>query len=60
VALEYEGDFHRTDATTWRRDITSRELFESVGWRVIRVTAEDLYTNPAAFVSRVRRILAAR
>lgn len=60
VALEYEGDGHRTDATTWRRDITRRELFEAADWRVIRVTSDDVFAQPATFVSRVRRILAAR
>lgn len=60
VVLEYEGDIHRTDAATWRRDIERRELFEAAGWRVIRVTAADVFQDPERFVARVRRILAAR
>lgn len=60
VVLEYEGDGHRTDARQWRRDIWRREVFESGGWRVIRVHRDDLLTEPEAFLARVCRVLAQR
>lgn len=59
VAFEYEGDIHRTDPKLWRRDIERREFLESAGWRVIRVTVNDL-NNGAVFLDRVRRIIAQR
>ena len=60
VVLEYEGDIHRTDPAVWRRDIERRELYEAAGWRVIRVTADNVFREPELFLARVRRILAAR
>ena len=60
IAFEYEGDVHRTDRATWMRDLTRRERMEAAGWRVIRVTAADVFAHPDALVARVRRILASR
>jgi hypothetical protein len=57
VVLEYEGDNHRISARTFRNDIERRELFESAGWRYIRVTADDLFLRPDVFTERVKRIL---
>ncbi len=58
IALEYEGDEHRTDRQRWMSDIRRRELMEDVGWRVIRVVQADL-DDPRALISRLRRLLAA-
>jgi hypothetical protein len=55
IVFEYEGEEHFTDIRRWRSDISRRELFEEVGWRVIRVTSDDLFVNPGAFIARVRR-----
>lgn len=60
IVLEYEGDEHRTSTRRFRGDITRREKFETAGWRVIRVTADDLFVDPAAFIARVRRIIQER
>jgi hypothetical protein len=49
VALEYDGDHHRTD----RRQYVSDRL----GWRVIKVIKED---RPAVVVERARDALAPR
>ncbi|GAA1837028.1 endonuclease domain-containing protein [Agromyces salentinus] len=57
IAIEYEGDHHR-DPARWKRDITRREKFEAAGWRVIRVTSDDVFGDPAALVARVRRVIA--
>lgn len=42
VAVEYDGDVHRTDRRTWRRDVARKQALEAVGWRVVTVTADDL------------------
>jgi len=41
IALEYEGDHHRTDRRQFRRDIRRFEALADMGWLTIRVTAED-------------------
>jgi len=53
LAIEYEGDVHR-DRAAWEGDIERRELLADAGWRTLRVTARQLFGNPAALVSRVR------
>jgi hypothetical protein len=59
VALEYEGDVHRVDRQTWQKDIRRRERVEDLGWRMIRVTADDLRT-PAELIRRVGRLVPGR
>ncbi len=53
IAIEYDGDQHRTDRTQWRDDVRRRRLLEALGWTVIVVVADDL-RDPTAFVARVR------
>lgn len=60
TVLEYEGDDHRTDQARFRSDIARRERFEDAGWRVKRVTAEDLDEHPFEFIAAVHRLLRAR
>ena len=43
VIVEYEGDHHRTDRRQWQSDIQRTRLLEALGWRVVRMTAADLY-----------------
>ncbi len=57
VAMEYEGDHHRTDARQWTIDIQRVDRLAEAGWRVIRVTRQDIYVHPAQFAVRVRRAL---
>lgn len=56
VAVEYEGDHHRTDRRQWHKDIHRQGRLEDLGWRVIRVTAADL-AAPASLVSHLSRAL---
>lgn len=56
IAVEYEGDHHRTDRAQWHKDVHRQGRLEDLGWRVIRVTASDLAT-PATLLTRVRRAL---
>lgn len=40
IALEYEGEHHRTDRRQLRRDIERYEALDDMGWITIRVMAE--------------------
>lgn len=57
VAIEYDGDVHRTDRATWRRDVARRQELESLGWRVISCTADDVLRHPDRVAAWVRRAL---
>ncbi len=39
VAVEYDGEQHRTDTGQYRGDVTRSEYIEALGWRRIRVLA---------------------
>jgi Protein of unknown function (DUF559) len=56
VAVEYDGDQHRTDRRQYVKDIRRLEMLERMGWIVVRVVAED---SPANILRRVREALAA-
>ncbi|ROS78659.1 endonuclease domain-containing protein [Cellulomonas sp. PhB143] len=57
VAIEYDGDVHRTDPATWRRDVARKQALEDLGWRVVVVTADDVLHNPHVLIQRVRKAL---
>jgi hypothetical protein len=57
VAVEYDGDHHRSDRRQYNWDVRRLEMLERLGWIVIRVLAGD---RPAEVVSRVRAALARR
>ena len=51
VAVEYEGDHHRTDRRQFNKDIARYETVTTdLGWIVVRVTAEDV---PGGILRRV-------
>jgi hypothetical protein len=54
VAVEYDGDHHRTDRVQYAKDIHRLEDLERLGWIVIRVLASDSAPHI------VRRVRAAR
>lgn len=59
VAIEYEGDGHRTDRRQWREDIRRQRELEESGWTLIRLTADDLRGHGRTrFLSRLCRVLA--
>jgi hypothetical protein len=60
IAIEYEGDGHRTDRDQWRIDIRRQRDLEDHGWLVIRVTELDLRDGGAALAARVHRALTVR
>jgi hypothetical protein len=57
VAVEYDGDQHRSDRTQYNWDIRRLETLRRLGWIVIRVVAGD---RPAGIVRRVKTALADR
>jgi very-short-patch-repair endonuclease len=50
IALEYEGDHHRTDRWQFNKDIARYEALPDLGWIAIRVTSEDV---PGGILRRV-------
>ncbi|WP_156624861.1 hypothetical protein [Mycobacterium sp. 852002-30065_SCH5024008] len=56
VAVEYDGDQHRTDRRQYVKDVRRLEMLEQMGWIIVRVVAED---RPATIVRRVKAALAA-
>jgi hypothetical protein len=51
VAVEYDGDHHRTDPIQYRKDIRRSEKVQRKGWIHIRIIAGD---RPADILDRVR------
>jgi hypothetical protein len=60
LAVEYQGDHHRTDRDTYRSDLQRREDFEDVGWRQVQASDDDLGPGSTAFVARVKRLVCER
>ncbi|MCB0934379.1 MAG: DUF559 domain-containing protein [Mycobacterium sp.] len=57
IAVEYDGDHHRTRRSQYSYDIRRSEMVQRRGWIVIRVTAED---SAEDVLRRVRDALARR
>ncbi|ORV61456.1 hypothetical protein AWC03_09640 [Mycobacterium europaeum] len=57
VAVEYDGDHHRSNRRQYARDQWRIRKLETLGWIVVRVIAED---KPQEVLSRVRGALARR
>lgn len=57
IAVEYDGDQHRTDRRQYLRDIRRSERLQQLGWIIIRVVAED---HPSDVLRRVRQAFESR
>ncbi|WP_454791606.1 hypothetical protein [Mycolicibacterium lutetiense] len=57
VAVEYDGDQHRSDRMQYVKDIRRTAELERMGWIIVRVVAED---RPPEILRRVRDALADR
>jgi hypothetical protein len=57
VAVEYDGEQHRTDRRQYTWDVRRLELLERLGWIVVRVVAGD---RPVDIVRRVKAAIARR
>ncbi|WP_059018485.1 hypothetical protein [Mycobacterium sp. M26] len=53
IAVEYDGEQHRTDRIQFRGDVTRAEYIEHLGWRRIRVLAGD---RGPEVIRRVERV----
>ena len=62
VAVEYDGDHHRTDKHQWRRDRKKRDRLRQLGWTIIVITADDIRDEVACaeFALNVARELTLR
>ncbi len=57
LAVEYDGDQHRTDRAQYVKDLRRLPVVEKRGWEVIRIVKED---RPAEVIQRVRTAFARR
>jgi hypothetical protein len=57
VALEYDGDHHRTDRRQYVKDVRRAEMLERLGWHVVRVIKED---RPRDIIARASLALSRR
>jgi very-short-patch-repair endonuclease len=60
LIIEYDGRQHAMNTAQWQRDLKRREELDALGWRLIIVTAEDLYDAPEQVLVRVRAALIER
>ncbi|WP_020575646.1 hypothetical protein [Actinopolymorpha alba] len=60
IAIEYDGDLHRTNKRKWRHDVAARETLRQLGWEVIILTADDIFVRPHHTLVRVHDALRAR
>lgn len=56
IAVEYDGEHHRTSDTQYRWDATRLRRLEALKWIVIRVMKGDKPYEIAAWVNRAFRI----
>lgn len=56
IVVEYDGWYHERDGRQRQRDVLRRERLESLGWRVVVITAEDL-KRPESIPWRVHAAL---
>lgn len=52
VAVELEGDHHRTSTQQWNRDIRKYRDYAAAGWEVVRLTGLDLRSRRGPAIVR--------
>lgn len=60
IAIEYEGDWHRTSRSQWHRDIERAELIQNEGWRRMRFTSQMVEQGQAAVMAILGPVLRQR
>ncbi|GAB2540900.1 endonuclease domain-containing protein [Brachybacterium huguangmaarense] len=55
IAIEYDGDWHRTDRVRFQRDRRKDDVLHEYGWRVVRVTSADL-ARPDELIARLEHL----
>lgn len=59
IAIEYDGDWHRTDQRRFQLDRRKDDVLHELGWRVVRVTVRDL-REPRELFARLMHLGAPR
>lgn len=59
IAIEYDGDWHRTDRRRFRRDRRKDDVLHELGWHVVRATDQDLQ-DPRHLLARLHHLGAPR
>lgn len=57
VAVEIEGDHHRTDRKQWHRDLEKYHYYANAGWEVVRLTSLHIRGRQRDAVKRVATAL---
>ena len=57
LIVEYDGRQHVEIQQNWTSDLERREEFDDAGWRILVVTSDGIYKDPAKTVARVHRAL---
>lgn len=57
LVIEYDGRQHAENTTQWRKDLRRREQLEDQGWKLIVITAEDVFGEPQQTLDRIRTAL---
>ncbi|MDO5661393.1 MAG: DUF2726 domain-containing protein, partial [Brachybacterium sp.] len=52
IAIEFDGDSHRTDRAQWQRDLHKNHVLHAAGWTVLRISSADL-RDPQRFLRRL-------
>lgn len=60
VAVEIDGDHHRTSRTQWNRDIEKSHDYAEAGWEVVRLTSKHLQGEHPVGIEMVARVLTRR
>lgn len=58
VAVEYDGDHHRTDRAQYRLDVDRLWQIEALGWHVVRINSSHLADGGREALRRIRIALA--
>lgn len=53
LAIEYDGQHHRTDLDQWQYDLARREWFEAHDWTLLVFVSRDVFQRPAETLDRV-------
>ncbi|MGC0142999.1 MULTISPECIES: endonuclease domain-containing protein [unclassified Pseudactinotalea] len=53
LAVEYDGQHHRTDLDQWESDIRRREWFQSQGWTILTLISRDVFRQQQETIHRV-------
>ncbi len=57
LIIEYDGRQHIERIAQWGSDLDRREEFDRDDWRIVVVTSEGIYKDPARTIRRVRSAL---